>query len=116
MLILVCGDRNWNDAIPINNALLQYDAKVDIIIHGGARGADSIAGYVAKQLGFQVRVFPANWDLYGRAAGPIRNRQMLNEKPDLVLAFHSDIERSKGTKNMVMIARKAGVRVEVFDK
>jgi hypothetical protein len=59
--------------------------------------------------------YPAQWHKYGRAAGPIRNQQMLAEgKPDLVLAFHDDIDGSRGTKDMVNRARRAGVKVEVI--
>jgi hypothetical protein len=77
-------------------------------IEGEAKGADSLARDVALELGFKVLSFPADWDKYHRAAGPIRNRQMLTEgKPDLVLAFHQDLTRSKGTKNMVTLARRA---------
>ena len=56
--------------------------------------------------------FPADWKKYGRAAGPIRNKQMLNEgKPDLVLAFHTNIENSKGTKSMIQIAKKSEIKI-----
>jgi hypothetical protein len=86
-----------------------------LIIHGAAKGADTIAGNIANKLGFQVVSVPAEWEKYGRAAGPIRNKIMLNMEPDLVLAFHSDIENSKGTKNMVEIARKKGVETIVYE-
>ena len=83
-------------------------------MHGGARGADSIAGEEAKEFGLTVLAFSADWRRYGRAAGPIRNLQMLEEgKPDLVIAFHADLDHSKGTKDMVEQARKAGIKVEV---
>ena len=84
------------------------------VIHGAARGADTIGGKVAKEMKLSVEAIPANWGLYGKAAGHIRNKWMLDRKPDLVLAFHPDIESSKGTKHMVKIAREAGVEVRVF--
>jgi len=55
----------------------------------------------------------AEWDRYGRAAGPLRNKKMLEEKPDLVVAFTTDIETSRGTANMVKQARQAGIPVVI---
>lgn len=89
-----------------------YGADNLTIIHGDAPGADSIAGAVGEQAGIPVDVYPALWKKYGRAAGPIRNMQMLTEgRPDWVYAFHNDIENSKGTKNMIEISHKAGIPV-----
>lgn len=114
MRVLVCGDRNWPRYSVIRKRLEKLPEDT-IIVHGCARGADRIAGAVAKELGFKVEKFPADWKHYGKAAGPIRNKKMLKEgKPDLVLAFHSNLSASRGTKHMVTIARKAGVEVEVI--
>ncbi len=113
MRILVCGDRNWSNKKAIFNELKDFP-KNTVIIHGAARGADSIAGTVAKELGFEVEVYPADWNKFGKAAGIIRNKQMLEAKPDLVLAFHPDLDKSKGTKNMVQISRKAGVETKLI--
>jgi hypothetical protein len=95
---------------------MRFPPKNTTIIHGDARGADSLAGGLAKLLGMFVIPVTAKWDIYGKAAGPIRNRQMLALGPDLVLAFHNDIENSLGTKNMVTIARKQGVFTEVIEE
>ena len=117
MLILICGDRNWTDYRPIQRELKRFDPVTDIIMHGAARGADSIAGTSAHMAGFiTVKAYPANWGKYGRAAGPIRNQLMLDQNPDLVLAFHPDIANSKGTGHMVRIAKAKGVKVEVFSE
>lgn len=111
--ILVSGDRNWTDKEAIRRELEKRLPCV--VIHGCARGADTLAGQVAFELGMEVVTFPAEWHLYGKAAGPRRNQTMLDlGKPDLVLAFHADLANSKGTKHMVEIARTAGVSVEVF--
>ena len=113
--ILVCGDRNWNDSEKIREVLKEYP-KESVIIHGGCRGADTIAGNVAKEYGMSVIVFPAEWSKHGLAAGPIRNKKMLDEgKPDLVLAFHSDISSSKGTNNMISQARKKGIETILYE-
>ena len=55
--------------------------------------------------------FPADWNKYGKAAGVLRNQQMLDEgHPDLVVYFHKDIENSKGTKDMIIRAIDANIR------
>jgi hypothetical protein len=115
MRILVCGDRHWTRASVISRVLLEKVRPGDVIIHGAARGADSLAGQLAAGIdGVTVEAYPAEWLRYGRGAGPIRNQQMLNSGIDLVLAFHASIETSRGTADMVRRAQKAGVPVEIF--
>ena len=114
MRVLVCGDRNWEDAQTIRRDLLGFPTGT-VIIQGGCRGADRLARRVAEELGLQVEEYPADWRRYGRGAGPVRNQRMLKEGgPDLVLAFHPDLTESKGTKDMVGRARKAGIEVRVL--
>jgi hypothetical protein len=119
MRLLVCGDRNWKDKGLINKVLLSYwmDAPWETltIIHGCAKGVDSLAGEIGKENSQKILEFPAQWDKFGKSAGPIRNQQMLDKgKPDLVLAFHDNIEESKGTKDMVNRAKNAGLEVRVY--
>lgn len=79
------------------------------VMHGGARGADSIAAQLAVDLGMVVVAYPADWDRYGEKAGRIRNQRMLQEgKPDLVLAFY-DGRKTPGTTHMVALSRNAGI-------
>lgn len=114
MKVLVCGDRNWTDRKKIEDALIEHRATH--VVEGDARGADMLGGQAAALLGIPVSVYRADWNQYGRAAGIIRNREQYDkEQPDLVLAFHSDLENSKGTKDMVNYARKQGCRVEVIE-
>ena len=105
--VLVCGDRNWGSRLVIKE-YLKY-LKPSLVIEGGARGADRLAGVVARELGIPVKVFLADWDKYGRGAGMMRNRQMLDECPGLVLAFHSDIEESRGTADTLCEAERRGI-------
>ena len=92
-----------------------------LVIHGAARGADTLGKFVAEKIGLKVindgKGFPADWRRYGRAAGPIRNQQMIDEgKPDLVLAFHENINESVGTKDMVTRARRVGLKVIIITR
>jgi hypothetical protein len=112
LLVLVTGARTWTEDAPIRRELRCLPAG-SIILHGNARGADRLAGRVAAELNLDVRPRPADWKSYGKAAGIVRNREMLAEGPDVVLAFHADLEQAKGTRHMVRIARQAGVPVRV---
>lgn len=112
--ILICGDRYWNDFKTIDSYLSSLP-KESVIIEGGCRGADEISGYLAHQKGMTVFVEKAEWFKYGAAAGPIRNQLVLDKhKPQIVVAFHNDLEHSKGTKDMLNRAQKAGVKTLVI--
>lgn len=113
MIVLVCGDRFWTDKEKIRVRLGKLPAGTTVI-HGAARGADSIAGAEAQEFGFKVMAVPADWAKHGKAAGPIRNREMLDQKPDLVIAFHPNLEGSKGTKDTVTEAWRRGIPVELI--
>jgi hypothetical protein len=111
--VLVCGSRNWKAYGKVKErlALLPKDCT---IIEGGAPGADLIARLAAMELGLDVVEVPANWTRYGKAAGPIRNDRMLKFKPHLVIAFHENIDASRGTKDTVTKARNLGIPTEVI--
>jgi len=112
--ILVTGDRNWNDITRVVEELKGFRPGT-ILVHGACVGADIICAAVAEALMFEVRPYPADWTKHKRAAGPIRNQQMLDEenKPeepiDLVLAFHNNIAESRGTADMLKRVVKAGL-------
>jgi hypothetical protein len=116
MKVLICGDRNWSNIERVVDKLMELqDRGYTTLIEGEANGADRIAKEAAKVLGFTIEAYPADWQKYGKAAGPIRNRQMLVEgKPDLVVAFHGDLENSRGTKNMVNQAIRANIDVRII--
>lgn len=104
MRILVCGGRDFTDKIQLYRTLDFYENS--FIISGAARGADSLAIKFAKDRNLPYVEFPADWDKYRKAAGPIRNKQMLVEgKPDLVIAFAG----GNGTRDMIKQAKKAKV-------
>jgi hypothetical protein len=75
---------------------------------------------VAERLGFTVRIYLADWESFGKRAGPIRNKTMLDqehrpEEPiDKALAFHKDPGLGKGTKDMAARLIEAGIPVETF--
>jgi hypothetical protein len=119
MRVLVCGGRDYNDYEYVRyfmddfcetHGLSNNEYKMPnniTIIHGGACGADHLAEQWAVVNWVPIEEFKADWDTYGRAAGPIRNQQMLDTGIDYVIAFPG----GKGTEHMKKIARKAGVTV-----
>lgn len=112
MKVLVCGDRNWNNKTRLWEMLDAYSKDIDLIIEGDACGADRMSREWGNDRGLMVMTFPADWNTYGKSAGPIRNRQMLKEGyPHIVFAFHNNIKSSKGTKDMIGIALKQSIPV-----
>lgn len=110
MRVLVCGGRNFDDIDMLYNVMDYFDGDeriIDMVIHGGARGADTLAGNWTRFRGREEVVCPANWDSLGRRAGIVRNNTMLKLKPDLVIAFPG----GKGTASMIGLAKAAGIEV-----
>lgn len=108
---LVCGGRDFADKAMFDNAmgdLIHMKGCPRAIIHGGAPGADSLAHLWAARHGTTGIAFPADWNKHGKAAGPIRNQEMIDHgKPNLVVAFPG----GRGTADMVQKAKTAGIDV-----
>ena len=108
MKILVCGSRHgFCDTIAqLEKVADTWDVRV--VVTGGARGVDKEAWDWAKYRGYTCEVFTAEWNKYGKSAGPRRNQRMIDEsRPDMVVAFPG----GDGTADMVIRARKAGIKV-----
>ncbi len=119
--ILVTGDREFTDEKLVWNAIKNQIEIANgngyrrmIIFHGGAGGADEIAGRQCKAHGIHAAQVTAIWEQYGRMAGPIRNEIMVLLEPDVVLAFHNNLKKSKGTKNCINKATVAEIPVKLF--
>lgn len=109
--IIVTGGRRYHDTATIRRVLEEYhQTPPPTLVHGGAPGADSEAACVGYLLEWIVEAHPADWQRYGRAAGPIRNQQMVDSGADLVIAFPG----GRGTADMVRRARAAGIPVRVI--
>jgi ribA/ribD-fused uncharacterized protein len=106
MKLLVSGGRDFDDVEFIVTHLnrLHKARTITQLIHGAAKGVDTIAAFWADESGILPRPFPAEWVEYGRhRAGPIRNQQMLDEgRPDALFAFPG----GSGTADMVERAEK----------
>lgn len=112
--ILVCGGRDYDDKDNLFRTmnLIKKSMKRPIhIINGGARGADFLSSEWARHWELEYDVYYADWATYEKAAGPIRNKLMLEEgKPHVVVAFGG----GRGTNHMCSIAKKSGIPVQRF--
>jgi len=116
--VLVCGSRyfeDWFTVIDVLDAVDEQIGEITHIISGGAKGADSLGKRYAKVNKIPFTEYPADWETHGRAAGPIRNKQMLVEgKPDVVVAFDNS---GPGTKDMIRQSYEVdGLEVLVVEK
>lgn len=112
MRVLVCGGRDLDpnkvSAWLCANAAETLGHQPTFVIDGGAHGADQGSLYWRNIRRIPGKTYPADWQKHGKAAGPIRNSQMLKEgKPDAVIAFHG----GAGTQDMVERARRANIRI-----
>lgn len=115
MVILCTGSRDFKNYNMVIDVLLQYDPSSTTLIHGGAKGLDTIVDIVGKLLGFTVRRYDADWSKGDKREGKWRNSQMLHEeKPDKVIGWRSKLN-SKGTNDMLMKAGHAGIPHEIYD-
>lgn len=108
--VLVCGGRRYGERATVFDALdrIHTSEPISIIIHGGAPGADRLAAAWATGRCVSSVCVPADWERFGRGAGPMRNTAMLVDwTPDLVVAFPG----GAGTADMVGKAERGGIRV-----
>lgn len=113
MKLAIVGSRNFTDYNMMCKFIeSKFDiSDIDAIVSGGAKGADKLAERFAANHNLLLLVKEADWKHYGRAAGPMRNKQIIGEA-DAVVAFPS--HSSKGTLNSMNLARKACKRLEVM--
>lgn len=113
MKVAIVGSRNW----PYRSAISFYVQKIArehpkaVIVSGGAEGVDKWAEETARVCGLAVEIYLPDWKTHGRAAGPIRNRSIV-EAADKVVAFWDG--ESRGTKSSINLAKKLGKPLEVF--
>lgn len=110
MRIVVTGGRAYNNREHVfqvlDNLLKEFGSFS--LVHGGyPTGVDDFAKDWAAVNNIDQKVYPADWKKYGRSAGPIRNREMINSQPDLVVAFPGN----NGTWDTIYRAIENGIEV-----
>lgn len=119
MRILITGSRSWTDRAAIRQAIVAWGQSVGAhpqqvtIVHGGAPGADILAADVALEFGCPSEEHRADWHTHGKAAGPIRNAEMVALGATACLAF--PIGASPGTRGCMRLAEAAGIPVYVHE-
>jgi hypothetical protein len=114
-IVLITGSRAWVREETVHQAL---DAVIRvwgtdvIIVHGTARGADTLAGDYAKLKGLTVEEHPADWDKHGKRAGYVRNAEMIALDADVVIAFI--IDDSPGASMTAKLAADRGIKTIIY--
>lgn len=117
MKLIIAGGRKFKNYNKVRIEVLSFLQRNGIsleeveIVSGGAPGADRMGEIFAKLNNLPLTIFPADWEKYGNAAGPIRNKQMAEFATHLIAFWDG---KSKGTKNMIELARKAGLVVHII--
>jgi hypothetical protein len=124
MRVLITGSRDNTNVSLIEGVLNEvYEEFIKsgraltesfVVVHGGARGADFIASrWATKHLSVVNERHPADWDRYKKAAGAIRNQEMVDLGAEVCLAF--PLRGSIGTWDCVNKAKKAEIEVRIYD-
>jgi glycerophosphoryl diester phosphodiesterase len=110
MKTIVAGGRNMNQYELVQQAIADSGFEITELVSGGAAGVDKLGERYALESNTPLVVMQADWNQHGRAAGPIRNRQMAEYADALIAVWDGE---SKGTKNMIQTAEKLGLQVYV---
>lgn len=113
MRLIVAGSRDIQDYHTVKEAIDTLVARgmvISAIIQGTARGVDQLASRYAREQDIENIDVPAEWHLYHRGAGAVRNRKMA-EMGDALLALWDG--KSRGTMNMIKAANKSGIPVTI---
>lgn len=119
--VIIAGSRSLTDEDYVHNTISDLtwwipDTEMEIV-SGGCRGVDKFAENYAEKWDILSKVFPAEWDKYGLSAGPIRNEQMAKyaakAEHSMLIAF--PVGKSRGTRNMIKLAKQYGLEVHVIE-
>jgi len=110
--VIIAGGRTFTDyplLVNVCNNALSKQTEIEIV-SGTANGADKLGERYAIEKGYQIKRFPANWDI-GRNAGYIRNEEMAKYADALIVFWDGE---SKGTKHMIDLAYKYNLKVKII--
>ena len=113
MKIIIAGGREFNDYDLLKSKcdeILRLQTDIEIV-SGKARGADKLGEDYAKEKGYKIKEFPADWEKYKKGAGYIRNKKMAEYSEGLIAFWDG---KSKGTKSMIDLAKQHGLKVRVI--
>jgi membrane-bound inhibitor of C-type lysozyme len=114
MKLIIAGSRNFTDYQKLKtecDQLLQKHKNVEIVSGGHYKGADKLGIQYAHEKGFNLMKFPAEWNKFGKAAGPKRNKEMARYADALIVFWDGN---SKGTKSMINLAKNEGLKIRII--
>jgi hypothetical protein len=117
--VLITGSRTWTNETLMREAFEsinkdnEYNFRV-ILVHGTAKGADSMADKIGQELGWSIERHPADWNTHGKRAGFVRNSEMVSLGADICLAFIK--ENSRGATMCAALAEKKNIPTIRFEE
>lgn len=112
MKVIIAGSRDIEDMLLVEQAVRESRFRISEVVCGMARGVDTLGKEWAEARNIDVAPFYADWNMYGKAAGYKRNSAMAEYADALIAVWDG---RSRGTRNMIMLARKNNLRVYVLN-
>lgn len=109
--VIIYGSRTIVNYRILLDALKKSNFEITEILSGGARGVDTLAIRYAKENDIPYKIYKADWNKYGKSAGPIRNKEMINNADALIAIWDG---KSRGTADIIRRARRKGIRVFVY--
>lgn len=110
MRVIIAGSRDFEDFEQLAGAVRDSGFRITEVVSGCARGADLLGEVWAEEQGIPVKKFPAEWEKFGKMAGPIRNRRMAQYAQGLIALWDGS---SRGTENMIQLAQEKGIPVHI---
>jgi hypothetical protein len=110
MKVIIAGSRTITDYLTVCDAITKSGFQITEVVSGGCKGVDSLGEFWAREHKVPVKQFPADWDMYGKAAGPKRNQQMANYGEALIAVWAG---QSRGTLDMIAKAKTKELKVYI---
>jgi predicted Rossmann fold nucleotide-binding protein DprA/Smf involved in DNA uptake len=112
MKVGIVGSRSFSNFGILQKIMTEHLKPGDIVVSGGASGTDSLAEEIAKTNGFKTHIYLPNWKIYGKSAGFIRNKQIVDNSDYIIAMWNGS---SKGTKHSIDLAKSQGKTVFVYN-
>ena len=112
MKVIIAGDRHLEDFNLLMDAIKHNEFEITEVVSGCAKGVDKMGEMWANMHKIPIKRFPAKWERYGKAAGPLRNEQMANYADGLLAIY--DPNESKGTKDMIKAAKRHKLKIDEY--
>ena len=121
--IIIAGSREFTDyrkmCVELDNLGIHMLSTIEPIeiVSGHAMGADTLGERFAKYFGYPLKIFPADWNTYGKSAGYRRNEEMAKyaAKADKGILVAFPVGESRGTRHMINLANQYGLKVHIFE-